>query len=311
MKCPFCKEEISNEAKKCRFCNEWLEKQPQVAKQPKSKLIAFLLAWFLGGFGAHKFYLGKSNQGVLYLLFCWTFIPSVIAFFEGIAYLASSDETFAKKYASTESVSVEGNTRKISTSGAFILLIIVGIIASIIIVSINSSNTDNKKADMQNVATGQSQSTQPTKTNAPAKAETATDPVSKIESNLASVGDYEVTVWDTKANFAKATTPPPYEVIVNAGNGKIAGCSYARNVAFEVMKKLYSDESIKNKISRVKFTSWGHLKVSLGSEDGAKMDWGTAGPTNFWTVMLKYKPYEDETGSLSQRTWGQELSDCK
>ncbi|HFF4522772.1 TPA: TM2 domain-containing protein, partial [Acinetobacter baumannii] len=52
----------------------------------------------LGGFGAHKFYLGKVGQGILYLIFFWTFIPAIIAFFEGIIYLCTSDEDFAKKY---------------------------------------------------------------------------------------------------------------------------------------------------------------------------------------------------------------------
>ncbi|MEZ4462632.1 MAG: TM2 domain-containing protein [bacterium] len=36
----------------------------------KDKTTAFLLAWFLGGFGIHKFYLGENGAGLLYLLFC-------------------------------------------------------------------------------------------------------------------------------------------------------------------------------------------------------------------------------------------------
>lgn len=138
-----------------------------------------------------------------------------------------------------------------------------------------------------------------------------TEPQARINSLINSVGDYEVTLWDTKENLAKATTPPPYEIIVNAGNGKIAGCKYAKNVAFDIMKKLYTDSVVKDKISRVKFTSWGHLSVSVGGENGTKTDWNSSGPTNFWTVMMKYKPYEDETGKLEQRTWGKEIAkDC-
>ncbi|PLC70016.1 hypothetical protein B6I39_23585 [Klebsiella quasipneumoniae] len=52
----------------------------------------------LGGFGVHKFYLGKIGQGFLYLIFCWTFIPAIIAFIEFIIYLCDSDEKFARKY---------------------------------------------------------------------------------------------------------------------------------------------------------------------------------------------------------------------
>lgn len=64
----------------------------------KSKVAAGLLGIFLGGLGIHKFYLGKAGQGVLYLIFCWTFIPAIIGFIEGIVYLCESDESFAKKY---------------------------------------------------------------------------------------------------------------------------------------------------------------------------------------------------------------------
>ncbi|MEZ4462909.1 MAG: TM2 domain-containing protein [bacterium] len=64
----------------------------------KDKTTAFLLAWFLGGFGIHKFYLGENGAGLLYLLFCWTLIPSFIAFFEGIVYLTTSTANFNAQY---------------------------------------------------------------------------------------------------------------------------------------------------------------------------------------------------------------------
>ena len=48
----------------------------------KSNTTAVLLALFLGGLGIHKFYLGETGLGILYLLFCWTYIPSIVAFFE-------------------------------------------------------------------------------------------------------------------------------------------------------------------------------------------------------------------------------------
>jgi TM2 domain-containing membrane protein YozV len=34
----------------------------------KSKLTAGLLGLFLGTFGIHKFYLGKTTQGIIYIL---------------------------------------------------------------------------------------------------------------------------------------------------------------------------------------------------------------------------------------------------
>lgn len=64
----------------------------------KSKLAAGLLGIFLGDFGAHKFYLGRWKMGLLYLAFCWTIIPAIIGFIEGVRYLLSSEETFQRKH---------------------------------------------------------------------------------------------------------------------------------------------------------------------------------------------------------------------
>ncbi|MHA2358520.1 MAG: TM2 domain-containing protein [Candidatus Heimdallarchaeaceae archaeon] len=38
------------------------------AVSPKSRLVAFLLAFFLGEFGIHRFYVGKIGTGILWLL---------------------------------------------------------------------------------------------------------------------------------------------------------------------------------------------------------------------------------------------------
>ena len=37
-----------------------------------------ILAFFFGSFGFHKFYAGKVVLGLIYLFFCWTFIPGLI-----------------------------------------------------------------------------------------------------------------------------------------------------------------------------------------------------------------------------------------
>lgn len=71
------------------------------------KIAAALFAFFLGAFGAHKFYLGYTKQGVIMLLvFLFGFIllglPSmvigIIAFVEFILYLVKSDEEFEQTY---------------------------------------------------------------------------------------------------------------------------------------------------------------------------------------------------------------------
>ncbi len=64
----------------------------------KNKIVAGVLGVFLGAFGIHKFYLGKTGAGILYLLFCWTYIPAIVGFIEGVVYLASNDYNFQLKH---------------------------------------------------------------------------------------------------------------------------------------------------------------------------------------------------------------------
>lgn len=64
----------------------------------KNKTVAAVLAIFVGGLGIHKFYLGKTFQGIIYLLFCWTCIPAIAALIEGVLFLMSSESEFNQKY---------------------------------------------------------------------------------------------------------------------------------------------------------------------------------------------------------------------
>ncbi len=82
----------------------------------KSKVVAGLLAIFLGGFGIHKFYLGYLGAGFLFLaLWLVTLVSActiiglvvaiplglvigIIALVEGIIYLTKSDEDFHQTY---------------------------------------------------------------------------------------------------------------------------------------------------------------------------------------------------------------------
>lgn len=64
----------------------------------KSKTTAGILAILLGGIGAHHFYLGNTGRGIVYLIFCWTYIPSLIALIEGISYLVKPEQEFTSKY---------------------------------------------------------------------------------------------------------------------------------------------------------------------------------------------------------------------
>lgn len=118
--CPYCGKtfevgmtegQCSNEKHIAQTTNEHMSQQiyPNMNAQQqispihpvrpfKSKIAAGVLGIFFGGFGVHKFYLGKVGQGILYLCFCWTFIPAIIGFIEGIIYLCSDDYNFELKH---------------------------------------------------------------------------------------------------------------------------------------------------------------------------------------------------------------------
>lgn len=101
------------------------------SKSTKSKMMAAFLAFLLGGLGAHKFYLGYTGPGLVYLLvqvfgfaFCSFAIGDLselslmemgtitafilyglvslalmgLAFIEGVIYLTRNDEEFEKTY---------------------------------------------------------------------------------------------------------------------------------------------------------------------------------------------------------------------
>ena len=77
----------------------------------KNKMIAFLLALFLGTIGIHKFYLGYKNPGIIMLL-CGTIgwllfaipplVMAIIALIEAIMYISKSDDEFQRVYVDNE-----------------------------------------------------------------------------------------------------------------------------------------------------------------------------------------------------------------
>jgi TM2 domain-containing membrane protein YozV len=48
----------------------------------RDEVVGILLALFLGGFGAHHFYLRRNGLGILYLCFFWTPFPWILGFIE-------------------------------------------------------------------------------------------------------------------------------------------------------------------------------------------------------------------------------------
>lgn len=82
--CSECKKEKSSKANQCFHCGYKLT----------NRSVMIVLALFLGGFGAHEFYFNRPRRGFLYLLFCWTLIPALIALLQALDYLIMSEKEY-------------------------------------------------------------------------------------------------------------------------------------------------------------------------------------------------------------------------
>ena len=95
-------------------------------RTPVNKAALLLLTFFLGGIGAHKFYLGKYWQGALYLVFCWTYLPALAALIEFVIYAFTSSERLDEKYPGAK-----GSTVVILVVGFVGFIFVTGILAAI------------------------------------------------------------------------------------------------------------------------------------------------------------------------------------
>ena len=93
--CSNCGREINPGAAICTNCGAAVKAQP-IGEQ-KSKLVAVLLAFFLGGFGIHDFYLGYTKNGVIkIILTCCTIVGgSIWALIDFVRLLTGSLNTDA------------------------------------------------------------------------------------------------------------------------------------------------------------------------------------------------------------------------
>ncbi|MBN1968794.1 MAG: SH3 domain-containing protein [Candidatus Delongbacteria bacterium] len=62
------------------------------------KSTATLLSFFFGAFGFQKFYLGEKNKGTYSILFCWSFIPSLVGLIDFIKYVVMNEAKFNDLY---------------------------------------------------------------------------------------------------------------------------------------------------------------------------------------------------------------------
>lgn len=130
--CHGCGKEIHSSAPTCPHCGA---QQRTRTSKGKRKLVAGLLAIFLGGLGIHRFYLGQW-QGIFYLFLFWTLVPMIVAFIEGIVFLLTSDESWDEKYnQGIPNIGGRGsNYVAVAIVAAFIMgPVIIGILAAIAI----------------------------------------------------------------------------------------------------------------------------------------------------------------------------------
>lgn len=75
---------------------------PPPARADRNKLVAALLAFFVGCFGVHRFYLGRTGSGVVMLVLTITVVGALVsviwAFVDFIRLLVMSDTEFAQRY---------------------------------------------------------------------------------------------------------------------------------------------------------------------------------------------------------------------
>ena len=108
--CEFCGNKVHEDAVMCPKCGRQLEElktnketsNPQIVinnsnqmngavpgRKKCDKWTAFLLCFFLGGLGAHKFYEGKTGMGILYIFTGGLFL--IGWFIDAIVILCKSD----------------------------------------------------------------------------------------------------------------------------------------------------------------------------------------------------------------------------
>ncbi|MDM8557752.1 NINE protein [Candidatus Parabeggiatoa sp. HSG14] len=99
-----------NHKKCCLACNVVVHQKAEICPQcgvrqrkPASKLTLLLLTLFFGSWGVHRFYLGNYVRGILYFLFFWTLIPTLISWMEYLFFIFIRREKIEENYEAHDS----------------------------------------------------------------------------------------------------------------------------------------------------------------------------------------------------------------
>ncbi len=99
--CDTCGAPVAGDQKTCGACGNSLEKLSMRAKTvgSKNRVTAGLLAVFLGGFGAHSFYLGYKKKAIMQIIvtLCTLGLGGIWGLVEGIMLFCNAEEKDAEE----------------------------------------------------------------------------------------------------------------------------------------------------------------------------------------------------------------------
>jgi hypothetical protein len=127
--CRYCGTAIGHLDNLCPACNA------EQNLKPRNRMVAGVLALFLGGLGVHRFYLGQW-WGVFYLLLCWTGLPMMVALAEAIAFFSADPQHWKSRYGHTE-----GSSWFIAIVSLGLLLIFIVLVTALLVVNLDDPAT--------------------------------------------------------------------------------------------------------------------------------------------------------------------------
>lgn len=97
--CANCGSTVGEGAEVCLNCGVAVKKAAASGDLGDKKIVAALLAFFLGGIGIHNFYLGETKKGVLKIILSFCFgLGSILALIDFIRILVDKYEVNPDKF---------------------------------------------------------------------------------------------------------------------------------------------------------------------------------------------------------------------